>query len=303
MERRFLTALSPGEPRRFEDGSGRLELARSIASPENPLTARVIVNRVWLHHFGQGIVRTPSDFGMRSDPPTHPDLLDYLAMRFVESGWSVKRLQRRVLLSSVYRQGRDHIDDPHYAERDPENRLLWRRDARRLEFEPLRDALLSAAGRLDLRIGGPAVDLFASAPAERRAVYGFIERQNLPGVLRVFDFASPDATCPRRHETTVPQQALYLMNGELVIEQARRLSQRPDVRAIEDAAARVERLHEIAFGRRAASDEVVLALDYLARQEAGGEGAPADKAQSSGLDPWARYAQVLLLSNEFAFVD
>ena len=154
VPRRFLRLLGEGDRRPFQQGSGRLELARAIADSKNPLTARVLVNRTWLWHFGKGLVATPSDFGLRSEPPSHPELLDYLAGEFIASGWSQKSLHRLIMLSSTYRQRSDPRED--CIDRDPENRLLWRFNRQRLDFESMRDSLLAVSGALDLRIGGQA---------------------------------------------------------------------------------------------------------------------------------------------------
>lgn len=223
VPRRFLQVLSHvdgGKP--FEKGSGRLELARAIANPDNPLTARVIVNRVWQHQFGEGLVRTSSDFGARGEQPTHPELLDHLAAEFVADGWSIKRLQRRIMLSATWQQSSAVREDA--AQVDPENRLLWHMPRRRLEFEPLRDRLLLAAGRLDDRIGGRSVMIHQDAT--RRGLYAYIDREDLPGLLASFDLPSPDASQAKRSQTTVPQQALYLMNSSFVIQQAKALAAR-----------------------------------------------------------------------------
>ncbi|MCS7023135.1 MAG: DUF1553 domain-containing protein, partial [Gemmataceae bacterium] len=157
VPRQFLRVLAGPNRQPFQHGSGRLELAQAIASRDNPLTARVMVNRVWMHHFGQGLVRTPGNFGLRGEPPSHPELLDYLAAEFMEHGWSVKYLHRLILLSNTYRQS--SIADAASWQADPDNRWLARWGRQRLEFEALRDALLAVAGRLDRQIGGPAVDL------------------------------------------------------------------------------------------------------------------------------------------------
>ncbi|MEX0586462.1 MAG: PSD1 and planctomycete cytochrome C domain-containing protein, partial [Pirellulales bacterium] len=217
VPRQFLQVVAGPERKPFAQGSGRLELARAIASPQNPLTARVIANRLWMHHFGRPLVESPSDFGLRTSPPTHPELLDYLASELVVHNWSLKNLHRRMMLSATYRQASGHR--PECAAADPENRLVWRANRRRLEFEALRDAVLAVAGRLESRIGGPPFDLMAQPAIGRRTVYALVDRQDLPNVLRVFDFASPDQSAAQRPQTTVPQQALFLLNGALVAEQ------------------------------------------------------------------------------------
>jgi hypothetical protein len=295
VPRQFLRVLAGDQRKPFTRGSGRLELAQAIASKDNPLTARVLVNRVWLHHFGAGLVRTPSDFGLRSEPPTHPELLDYLAARFVHDGWSIKNLHRLILLSSAYQQSSD--GDPRLLALDPDNRLLGRMNRQRLDFEALRDALLAAAGHLDVRMGGAPVDLLARPFSPRRTVYGFIDRQNLPGMFRTFDFASPDTHNPQRYHTTVPQQALFLMNSPFVQEQARRLLARPEVQAESDPVQRIQALHRLLYGRAASPEEIALAHRFL--DTAPSEAGPAGR----GFTPWDEYAQVLLLANEFCFVD
>jgi hypothetical protein len=286
VPRQFLEVIAGPARKPFADGSGRLEMARAIADPKNPLTARVMVNRVWGHLFGQGIVRTPSDFGVRSDPPTHPELLDWLAARFVESGWSVKQLHRLIVTSRTYRQT---SAVPELAKQDPENRLIGRMGRKRLTWEGLRDNLLLAAGRLDAAVGGRSVDLFKAPFATRRAVYGFIDRQNLPGTFRSFDMALPDTHAPQRFTTTVPQQALFLMNAPFVQEQARALAARANE---SDPAKRIAALYRLTYSRAPTTDEAALATEFV--KAAGDE---------KGLSPWEQLAQVLLLGNEFAFVD
>ncbi len=297
VPRQFLALLSGPERKPFQKGSGRLELAEAIASPENPLTARVAVNRIWLHHFGAGLVRTPADFGLRSDPPTHPELLDWLASRFVADGWSFKRIHRQIMLSSTWQQSSD-VDVT--GDSDPENLYLGRQIRRRLDFESMRDTLLGAAGRLDLAMGGHGVEITTRDYIARRTVYGFVERQNLPGVFRTFDFASPDTSSAQRFQTTVPQQALFLMNSPFALDQARQVMRRADVMSTPDTASRVAQLYELILQREPQPVEVDLAGRFLARhtQEAGevpGGAVP--------LTAWERYAQVLLMSNEAFFVD
>jgi len=286
VPRQYLLVLAGDERKPFGKGSGRLELARAIASKDNPLTARVMANRIWMHHFGAGLVRTPSDFGLRGDPPTHPELLDFLAASFMENGWSVKKLHRLILLSNAYRQG--SAGDPKLTAADPENLLLGRMNRRRLEFESLRDSLLFVSGRLDRKTrGGPGVELLTT---NRRTVYGFIERQNLPGIFRTFDFASPDTSTAQRHMTTVPQQALFLMNSPFVVEQAKALARRAEGES--EPAKKIEHLYRLCFGRKPDADEVALGKQFVASVDA-----------SKGLTGWEKYAQVLLLANEFAFID
>jgi hypothetical protein len=287
VPRRFLSVLAGPNARPFQHGSGRLDLARAIADRKNPLTARVLVNRVWLHHFGKGLVGTPSDFGLRSDPPTHPQLLDHLATWFMENGWSIKKLNRLILLSAAYQQRSDDRADCRRV--DPENALLWRENRRRLDFEALRDSFLTVSGRLDRTQGGPPVKDILSASGRQRTVYGFVDRLHVPGLLRTFDFPSPDASSPQRDTTTIPQQALFLMNNPFVIECARQLVQRPEIAAEKDCGRRVECLYRRLYGRGPTTEEV-----NLAREFTGG---------GMEMGRWTRYAQGLLMANEFAFLD
>jgi hypothetical protein len=296
VPRQFLKVLAGPARRPFQKGSGRLELARAIVEPGNPLTARVLVNRVWQWHFGQGLVATPSDFGLRSDPPSHPELLDHLAASFIKDGWSIKALHRRIMLSSTYQQRGD--PRPECLVRDPQNRLLWRFNRQRLDFEAMRDSVLAVAGTLERTQGGPPVAINESPFPPRRTVYGFIDRQNLDGVYRTFDFAVPDATSPKRFVTTVPQQALFLMNSPFVQEQARRLAAAVEqdddhASAAVEEETRVRRLYRRILGRSPESRELALGVSFLRRQ-----GRSPDS-----LSPLAQLAQVLMLTNEFMFAD
>ncbi len=261
VPRQFLKILSGEKQEPFKTGSGRLEMAEAIASKDNPLTARVFVNRVWLRYFGSGLVRTPSDFGLRCDPPSHPELLDYLACRFMDEGWSVKKLHRMILLSSVYQQNSN--GNPDYAQTDPNNTLLWKMSRRRLDFEAMRDAMLAVSGKLDLAAGGHSVDITTEPFTTRRTVYSYIERQNLPGIFRTFDLASPDTTSPQRFSTTVPQQALFMLNSPFVIQLARSLLNRPEMASLEAPEAKVRRLYEIVLQREPSELELKLAANYL----------------------------------------
>ena len=258
VPRQFLQVVAGKERRPFQKGSGRLELAQAIASRDNPLTARVAVNRVWLHHFGAGLVRTPGDFGVRSDPPVQPELLDWLAARFVADGWSLKKLHRLIMLSATYQQGSD--DRADYQRTDPDNQLLWRMNRQRLDFEAMRDALLAASGRLDLNVGGRAADV----QSDRRTVYASIDRQNLPGVFRTFDFASPDAMTPQRFHTVGPQQALFMMNSPFVATQAQSLATLPEFSRLTNDAERLQFLYRRIFVRAADSEEVRAGLQFVA---------------------------------------
>ncbi len=297
VPRQFLAVLTGDDRQPFQHGSGRLELARAIASRDNPLTARVIVNRIWMYYFENPLVDTPSDFGLRSDPPTHPQMLDYLAATLVEQNWSLKAVQRLILESATYRQSSTSRPEPRAI--DPENRLLWRMNRKRLDFEGLRDGLLAASGQLDRSLGGPSVEIIDEPWPVRRTLYGRIDRQNLPNLFRTFDFASPDTHSPRRFTTTVPQQALYLMNSPFVNDQARHLAARTDLAVLPEPSDKIIRLYEIVLARRPTDAELQLGMAFLdAEQEA-----PSDTVPDANLSPWQRYVQVVLLSNEFVFID
>ncbi len=293
VERGFPKVAALGKTLPFPaKSSGRLELAHAIANKDNPLTARVLVNRVWGWHFGAGLVRTPSDFGVRSDPPSHPELLDWLATRFVAEGWSIKKLHKVIMLSATYQQASD--DRAECVKSDPANTLLWKFNRQRLDFEQLRDSLLLASGKLDFATGGLPVDLTAQPFSTRRTAYGYIDRQNLPPMFRTFDFASPDASASQRFQTTVPQQALFLMNSPFVLQQAQSLAARDDFKKFSDDSERIRFLYETIYQRRPAADEVAMAKTFLS--------APSAEADKN-LNAWEKLAQILLVSNEAAFVD
>ena len=283
VPRQFLLVVAGGERKPFAKGTGRQELAEAIVSKANPLTPRVAVNRLWMLHFGQGLCRTPGDFGLRGDAPTHPELLDHLATRFMRDGWSVKKLHRAIVLSATYRQQATH---PAAEEKDPENNLVARANRRKLEFEALRDGMLAVSGKLDPAMGGPSVEILAAPYSGRRSVYGFIDRQNLPGTFRAFDLASPDLATPSRHATTVPQQALYLLNNPFALEMARALAGRPELQGL-DSGAKVARMYQWALGRRPDAVELKEAVEHAASRPGG----------------LAEVAQALLCCNEFQFID
>ncbi len=296
VPRRFLEVLGGSDVHPFDRGSGRLELARSLTDPGNPLTARVIVNRVWAHHFGVGLVATPSDFGTRSEPPSHPELLDWLARRFMADGWSLKKLHRLIVLSAVYQQASASpaVAGMPPSSTDPANRLLHQFPRRRLDFETLRDGILAASGELDLQAGGRAFDLDARPAISRRTVYGRIDRKSLPGVMRTFDFANPDLHAPQRHATIVPQQALYLLNSDWLVERARALAGRAKGNASGDPSECITRLYERVHQRPPTPGERELGLEFL--RAAGTDEKPL-------LTPLEQFAQVLLLSNESAHLN
>jgi hypothetical protein len=296
------------------NSSGRLELAAWLTDPRNPLTARVMVNRIWLHHFGKGIVPTPNDFGARGRPPTHPELLDHLASRFIRDGWSIKAMHRRLMLSRTYQLA--GFDDSHNASVDPANHLQWRHDRRRLSAEEIRDAMLAVAGTLDRSEGGPFplppesefrytqhVQFVApdSFDTPRRTIYQIQQRLRRRRILEVFDGADPNVTTPDRPLSTTAIQALYLMNDPFVHDRADELAGRLEA-ASPDVDGRIDLAYRLAFGRAATAEEVSAGRAYLAdaRPALAEAGLPPDEQPRAALDSLMR---VLLSSNEFLFVD
>jgi hypothetical protein len=285
--RGFLSILGG---RRFTKGSGRLELAECIASKDNPLTARVLVNRLWQHHFGKGLVRTTSNFGALGERPTHPELLDHLARQFMDSGWSIKQLHRAILLSAAYQQSSQ--ENPRGREMDPDNKLLWRMNRRRLEVEAWRDAMLAVADQLDRRLGGPSVDL-SKPDNNRRTLYGQVSRHDLNGLLRLFDFPDPNISSAERTITTVPLQQLFVLNSEFRARSAKTLAARLTAGPASDHAACIRRAFPLLYGRPVTEPELRLGLAFLNDPE----------PRSAPLTRWEQYAQVLLSANEFLYVD
>jgi hypothetical protein len=295
-----------------EKGSGRLALARWIASPDNPLTARVMANRVWQFHFGRGLVATPSNFGTRGEPPTHPELLDYLADRLVRSGWSMKALHRDIVLSKTYRLA--STPDPANSSKDPANRWYWRHDRLRLDAEETRDALLAVAGRLDLHRPGPHPfpppekwtwtqhnafkEVYSSS---HRSVYVMTQRLQRHPFLGLFDAPDTNTSTDQRTSSTVPPQALFLMNNAFVAEQAKAFARRVTAEA-PDPGRWVDRAARLAWGRPATPAERERAGRYLdsCRACLAEAGVPAE---SRDLEARASYARVLLCSNEFVYLD
>jgi mono/diheme cytochrome c family protein len=263
VTRHFLSILSP-DPKRpipFPDGSGRMDLALAIASPSNPMTARVMVNRIWQQHFGTGFVSTPDDLGNQSAPPTNPELLDYLSASFVSGGWSVKKIQRMIMLSSVYMES--SAPNPKYAETDPDNKLQWRYNLRQLDFEEMHDSILAIAGTIDLTMGGRPVPIGSEGFATRRAVYAFIDRRNPAEIMTQFNFPNPSVPTGKRFLAQVPQQQLFLMNSPLVIETARKLTHSPTFMAQTTDELRVATLYIDLFQRPPTAQETALCLRYV----------------------------------------
>ncbi|MEY4180984.1 MAG: hypothetical protein RLY70_4559 [Planctomycetota bacterium] len=328
VPRQFLAIASPEARVPFGPGSGRLDLARALTAPGNPLTARVLVNRVWMVRFQEPLVGTPSDFGVRAPLPEHHELLDRLAIDLTRGGWSLKRLHRELLLTRLYRQAAEPVDGDRSGAVDPENRLLARAPRRRLDFEAMRDTLLAASGRLQQRSGGRPVDVAVDANASVRTVYALVDRQSLPGLFRAFDFASPDQSIERRPRTMVPQQALFALNSPLMLTQAQALAERSERLASEtaiaivttkpsananagqsegrgddrrdtsgasvgDAAAvatdaRIRTLYRLVYAREPSPDELADCREFIATVNA---------------DAWRQLAQTLLSANELMYLD
>ncbi len=292
--RRFLKVIAGDEPVLFQDGSGRKQLADAIASPENPLTARVIANRIWQHHFGRGLVATSDNFGSLGDAPTHPELLDYLALRLIEQGWSLKALHREIMLSAVYHLSSESVAANEQI--DADNQWLWRMPRRRLDIEAWRDSLLAVSGRLNRELGGVSTRL-TDPENDRRTVYAFISRHELDNMLRLFDFPDPNITSSTRSETTVPQQQLFVINSPFMLRQAEAFADRLQQEAGESADEQIRLAFRLAFGRDVSDRELQLGQAYLSLQDT------AEQQQGTRLSRLARYAQVLLGSNEFMYVD
>ncbi len=339
VPRGFLSILSPtGKRLEFKSGSGRLELAKAIADNDNPLTPRVLVNRVWLQHFGEGFVRTPDDLGVMSEKPSHPELLEYLAGWFIsENGanWSIKRLHKFIMLSRVYQES--SYTRPDYETLEPDNRLLWRANVRRLDFESFRDSLLAMSGRLDPTMGGQPVNITDEPYSYRRSIYGYIDRGNLPELMSHFDFSDPDMPNSKRTTTIVPQQALFLMNSPLAVDVARRVVARSEFQRADNDLRRVFALYRIMFQRQPLPKEIEFGVNFVQKEKAkqaevdatapeiAKKNAEIQKrvddiakrdndarraVQNKGtiverkpLQPWEAYAHALLFANEAAYVN
>ena len=287
VPRRFLRVLSEGEPKPFTQGTGRLELAESIVSPDNPLTARVVVNRVWSMFFGRGLVTTPSNFGLLGTKPSHPALLDDLAVRFMENGWSMKRLIREMVLSSTYRQCSDESEANRAI--DPGNTHLWRMNRRRLSIEQWRDSILAAGDNLE-RTGGKSLEL-TDKKNVRRTVYARVSRKKLNDMLMQFDYPDPNVHAAKRSATTTAMQKLFVMNNRFMVEQAKRLAKRVTGDSPDASAEQVQSIYDILYNRKPSAAELDLALGFLQL--------PAE----SQLTRWEQYSHALLAANEMSFID
>ncbi|MFO0428389.1 MAG: PSD1 and planctomycete cytochrome C domain-containing protein [Planctomyces sp.] len=316
----FLRILSPEASPVFGTPFTRLNLADAVISPKNPLTARVLVNRVWHYHFGRGIVPTLSNFGKLGGRPSHPELLDTLAVQFMEAGWSIKWLHREILLSSTWQQSSKPSDSHMVA--DPGNELLWRMTPRRLDFEAWRDALLSAAGRLDPQIGGPSVDqanpgvkevegfnffnrlngMEADNPVgSRRTLYTVVSRYAPNTTMILFDFPEPNVTSDQRNATTIPQQQLFVLNSAFMMEMSRAFSLRLESSSANDSD-RIQLAWRLAYGRPPEAEEMTAAEEFLVSAVADKAPSDQDPAVNFGLTPWQQLAHSLLASNEFLFI-
>jgi len=284
VPRQFLKIAAGGDRNPFKKGSGRLDLASAIASPKNPLTARVWVNRVWMHHFGDPLVSAPSDFGLQTKRPVQYELLDYLAATFIKNGWRTKTLHSLIMTSRAYQRSSQIGETAQITKQlqsDPSNQLIWHANRRRLDLEQMRDTMLFISGRIDdTMFGRPP--LITDPANRRRTVYAFVERQNIPNVIQTFDFADADTSTARRVTTTVPQQALFLMNSGFITETAKALAERT---ASDSASERIKKLYTLVLGRSPTAQELRLGSTFV-------------KTNS-----WEQYSQILLLTNEVMFVD
>ncbi|MCH2131097.1 MAG: DUF1553 domain-containing protein [Pirellulaceae bacterium] len=305
--------LSGGTSLEIPEGtSGRLQFAQWLTDRNNPLTARVMINRIWHYHFGKGIVGTPSDFGLRGEPPTHPELLDWLAGQFVDQGWSIKAMHRLLMRSKAYRLTSRHVAEN--AEVDPDNKLYWRYDRRRLDAETIRDCMLAASG--NLRHDRPTAHPFppqhqwrftqhapfkAVYQSRHRSVYLMTQRVQRHPFLGIFDGADTNVSTDKRTQSIIPQQALYLMNNPFVREQARGFAQRL-ITASESTEQRIEQAHRVAWGRSAHEPEIEKGRRYIETYKKQLE---ADGAKPTEIDQeaWTSFARIMFMSNEFLCVE
>jgi hypothetical protein len=318
-----LVKSQPKFPEPGEATSGRrLRLAWWIADRENPLTARVIVNRVWQHHFGEGLVRTPNDFGTNAEAPTHPELLDWLAAWFMDNGWSVKKLHKLILASNTWRMS-SRIVEPSYAEEDPENRLVWRHAYNRLEAEAIRDAMLAISGQLNPKRYGPSMrpaipkealegssdpatiwTASDETEASRRTIYMFVKRSLIVPMVEVLDFCDTVRSAPRRTNTNVPTQALSLLNGAFVLQQARHLAARIEKEAGPDPSRKLDRAYLLAFGRVPDESERSALIGFLGREAKSARKESPKLAEAEiQARAWMQVCRVILNMNELVYVE
>jgi hypothetical protein len=328
--RQFLDCLSPQKREPFRTGSGRYELAKLIASRDNPLTARVAVNRIWQGHFGEGFVRTPDDLGNMSEKPSHPELLDYLSTFFMENQWSLKKVHKLILLSATYQQSADprlHSAFESAERTDADNRLMWRANLRRLDFESIRDSLLFLTGKLARSVGGKPANITDEPFTYRRSLYGYVDRLFLSDLPTQFDFADPMTPSSRRISTIVPQQALFFMNNPLTVDVARNVLARVECRTARNDRERLSALYRILYQRSPSETEIQLGERFLSKAMSipvpkEQRATAAAKRPLSGLDakkavlqnhgepvarapltPWELLVQAMLCSNEFVYVN
>ncbi|HSI36689.1 MAG: DUF1553 domain-containing protein, partial [Phycisphaerae bacterium] len=306
-------ALTPAAPKPDQKSTGlRRQLANWLTDAKNPLPARVMANRIWQHHFGRGIVRSPNDFGVNGDRPTHPELLDYLASEFVTRNWSVKAMHRLIMLSSTYQMSADA--DKNALAKDPLNNLLWRFDMRRLTAEEIRDSILALNGKLNLKMGGPGI--FPTIPAailagqsrpgegwgrntpeeaSRRSVYIHVKRSLVVPIITAFDGADTDFSCPSRFQTTQSTQALMMLNSDMINDEARALAARLKKQAGDDPRKQVEMALRLALSRTPEEQEISRGVDFIARLQA--------KHKASPETALNQFALLVLNLNEFVYVD
>ncbi|MBS0204162.1 MAG: PSD1 domain-containing protein [Planctomycetes bacterium] len=313
VPRRIPQILQAAAPAQFNaEHSGRLELARSFVTPQHPLTSRVIVNRVWRWHFGKGLVRNPDNFGLLGEPPSHPELLDWLAARFTGQGWSLKRLHRLIVLSSTYQQGSQVA--PNTLERDPENRLFGRADVRRLEAEEVRDALLAVSGQLDQRIGGSLLTVKNRAyffdhtsrdltdySSLRRSVYLPVVRNNIYDLFQLLDYPDAAITTGDRTTTTIAPQALLMLNSDFILQTSSRMAEKLLGDPSTDDESRIRQMYLVAYGRDAAAAEISESTAFLTRLQTAMESAQPEP-QARRKAAWDCLCQTVLASNEFIYL-
>jgi len=313
VPRRFPSVFTGPQPASIDPKhSGRLELACWLTEPGHPLTGRVMVNRIWLGHFGAGLVRSPDNFGLLGDRPVHQPLLDWLAVRFVQGGWSIKSMHRDIMLSSTYQMSTAH--DEQAALADPDNRLHWRMNRRRLEAESLRDAVLAVSGQLDRTMGGSIFEAknrayvpgypnanYDKYDSRRRSIYLPVIRSDLYNVFQAFDFPDPSVANGERASTTVAPQALFMMNSKFMQEQTRALAAALLAETRLDDAGHIALPHERIYGRPVLAKETARALDFVRRVEAALP--PAERDGGRRLQAWQSLCRVLLAANEFVYVE